>query len=213
MKKHTNKIRLICLAIGVILILYPIISNYIYKLTQTMAITNYQSEVTSMKKKEKEELKNKYKKYNKAIFENTSSNVNLLNLGEIIGYIEIPKINVKLSIYEGTTTDILSKGVGHLENTSLIGEENTHCVLVAHTGLAKTKLFDDLDKLSLKDVFYITMLDNTYYYEVDQIKVVNPSDTEDLKVVENKEYVTLVTCTPRYINSQRLLVRGKRVKE
>lgn len=135
-----------------------------------------------------------------------------LNLDKAMGYINIPKINVYLTIYHGTGDSVLEVGIGHLENTSLpVGGEGTHAVLTGHTGLVKQKLFDDIHKLEIKDKFYIYVLDQKLTYEVDQIKVVEPSDESDLKIVEGQDYVTLVTCTPYGVNSHRLLVRGKRV--
>ena len=130
-----------------------------------------------------------------------------------MGYINIPKINVYLTIYHGTGDSVLDVGIGHLENTSLpVGGPGTHAVLTGHTGLVRQKLFDDIDKLEIKDKFYIYVLDEKLTYEVDQIKVVEPSDESDLKIVEGQDYVTLVTCTPYGVNSHRLLVRGKRIE-
>ena len=208
-----KKTKIILIIIGIGLIIYPILSNVIYKITQTTAITNYDAQIVTMNEEEKEEIKEEYKKYNEEILENASSEVDLLKVGEIIGYISIPKLDINLGIYEGTSKDVLQQGVGHLKNSSIPGEKSTHCVLAGHSGLAKATLFDDIDKLVNGDIFSITILDNTYYYEVDQIKTVEKEDTKDLKIIKNKEYVTLVTCVPRYINSHRLLVRGKRVKD
>ncbi len=130
-----------------------------------------------------------------------------------MGYIEISKINIKLPIYQGTSEEVLSRGVGHLDYSSLpVGGENTHTILTGHRGLPSAKLFTDLDKLSEGDLFYIHSLDKVLAYKVDQIKVVLPYETDDLKIVENKDYVTLITCTPYGVNTNRLLVRGERVE-
>ena len=129
-----------------------------------------------------------------------------------MGYIEIPAIDVQLMIYHGTDAEVLAKGVGHLQGTSLpVGGTGTHCVLSAHTGLNDKKLFTDLDQLKNKDVFYIHVLGDTLAYQVDSIKVVEPTNTDDLKINANEDYCTLVTCTPYGINSHRLLVRGTRI--
>ncbi|MGL6199068.1 MAG: class C sortase [Lachnospiraceae bacterium] len=129
-----------------------------------------------------------------------------------MGYIQIPEINVKLAIYHGTSTEVLDKGVGHLENTSLpVGGTGTHAVLSAHTAYAKAELFNNLVDLEEDDVFYLTILDQILEYQVDQIKVVKPEDTGDLLINVEEDYVTLVTCTPYGVNSHRLLVRGTRI--
>lgn len=132
---------------------------------------------------------------------------------EIMGYLEIPKINVKLAIYHGIGTEALENGCGHIEGTSLpIGGVGTHSVLSAHRGLPSAKLFTDLDQLEIGDLFYITVLDEKFAYKVDQILTVLPEETEDLAIEEDKDLVTLVTCTPYGVNSHRLLVRGERTE-
>lgn len=130
-----------------------------------------------------------------------------------MGYLEIPSIDVKLMIYHGTTEDVLQKGVGHLQGSSLpVGGTGSHAILSAHTGLNSKKLFTDLGQLEIGDQFYIHVLGEVLAYQVDQIKVVTPDDTEDLKINADQDYVTLVTCTPYGINTHRLLVRGTRVE-
>lgn len=136
----------------------------------------------------------------------------LLDLGGIIGTLEIPKIQVNLPIYHGTGDKALSEGVGHLKGTSLpVGGSGTHAVLTGHRGYSGAKLFTDLDKLVMGDRFYLHVLEQTLTYEVDQILTVEPDQTEALKIEPDQDYVTLLTCTPYQINSHRLLVRGKRV--
>jgi len=139
----------------------------------------------------------------------------LLNPKEdgVMGYIKIPKIDVEIPIYHGTSNKVLQKGVGHFENSSLpVGGESTHSILSAHRGLPSSRLFTDLDQLEEGDMFYIYVLDKVLAYRVDQIKVVEPSNIENLKIVDNEDYITLVTCTPYAINTHRLLVRGTRVE-
>ena len=134
------------------------------------------------------------------------------NENGLIGYIDIPKINVYLPIYHGTSLDVLSKGAGHLENTAFpVGGESTHSVISAHTAFPTETFFDYLTDLEEGDMFFIHVLNQTLQYEVDQIKVVLPDNTKDLHVIKGEDYVTLLTCTPYSINTHRLLVRGHRV--
>ena len=139
--------------------------------------------------------------------------MNLLNVSKdgMMAYLQIPKIDVKLPIYHSTNNGVLQKGVGHMEGSSLpIGGTSTHAVLSGHRGLPNSKLFTDLDKMKVGDIFYISVLGDTLAYEVDQIKTVLPSQTDDIEIVDGEDYVTLVTCTPYSVNTHRLLVRGKR---
>ncbi len=130
-----------------------------------------------------------------------------------MGYIVIPKISVNMPIYHSDDEDVLSIGVGHMENTSLpIGGNSTHCVLSGHTGVPGTKIFTDLTEMEVGDRFYVKTLDDILCYEVDQIKVILPNDTRDLVIIPDRDLVTLLTCTPYGVNSHRLLVRGTRVE-
>lgn len=132
----------------------------------------------------------------------------------VMAYLEIPKLSINLPIYHGTDTEILEKGIGHLPETSLpIGGDSTHAVLSGHTGMKDARMFTDLNQMSEGDCFYIHIYENTLCYQVDQIKTVLPTNTEDLQITEGKDYVTLMTCTPYGVNSHRLLVRGIRVKQ
>ncbi len=134
-------------------------------------------------------------------------------MGESLGYITIPKIDVNLPIYEGTSDDVLVKGVGHLEGSSYpLGGAGTHSVLTGHRGLAEAVLFTDLDKLGEGDRFYLHIMDEVLAYQVDQVKVVEPENTEDLEIIPGGDYCTLITCTPYAINTHRLLVRGERTE-
>ena len=131
----------------------------------------------------------------------------------IMGYIDIPSIKCSLPIYHGTEESVLQNAVGHIEWSSLpVGGEGSHCVLSAHRGLPSAKLFTDLDKLDIGDVFTLRILDEILTYEVDQILIVEPKETEDLHIVQGQDYCTLLTCTPYGINSHRLLVRGHRIE-
>lgn len=133
------------------------------------------------------------------------------NGDEVMGYLEIPKIKVKLVIHHGVSEAVLEQGIGHVEGTSLpIGGESTHSVLAGHRGLPSAKLFTDLDQMETGDVFYITVLNQQIQYQVDQIKVVLPDQAGELKIEPGKDYVTLLTCTPYGVNTHRLLVRGER---
>jgi sortase A len=132
---------------------------------------------------------------------------------DMIGYLKIDRIGVELPIYHGTSDNVLNKGVGHLEGSSLpVGGENTHCVMSAHRGLPSAKLFTDLDRLEKGDTFQIIILDQVLTYQVDQIKVITPTEVADLQIIEGGDYCTLFTCTPYGINTHRLLVRGVRIE-
>jgi sortase A len=131
----------------------------------------------------------------------------------MIGYLEIDRISVELPIYHGTSDAVLNKGVGHLEGSSLpVGGENTHCVMSAHRGLPSSKLFTDLDRMEIGDTFRIVVLDQILTYQVDFIKIIEPTDVEDLQIIDGGDYCTLFTCTPYGINTHRLLVRGVRIE-
>ena len=135
-----------------------------------------------------------------------------LTVGGVMAYVDIPKINVYLPVQHGTDADTLERAVGHVVGTSLpVGGSSTHAVLSAHSGMASSKLFSDIDQLAVGDVFYIHVLGDTLAYKVDAINTVLPTDTRLLQIEDGKDYVTLVTCTPFGVNTHRLLVRGYRV--
>lgn len=217
---------IILFIIGIFLISYPFFSNLINLFHQTKVIKNYREEVDKLSEDKKQEMMEKATKYNDelerdnyidvSLNENKNqdapSYLNLLDLGEAMAYIVIPKIDINLPIYHGISEDVLQNGVGHIESSSLpIGGKSTHCVLTGHTGIARGKIFDNINQLVIGDLFYISVLGNILAYKVDDIKIVEPSDTEAIRIEEDKDYVTLVTCTPYMINSHRLLVRGERV--
>lgn len=196
-------------------LLYPSFSNYINNKFAVSTISDYTEKINNVKNEEVDDLIKNINKYNYDLFNGTAENElpEYLNIheGDVLGYIEIPSINIKLPIYYGTSVDILKKGVGVLDGTSLpVGGENTHSVLSAHTGLANQKLFTDIDKLKDGDVFYLHILKKDLAYKVDQIKVVHPDEIDELKISDDKDYVTLLTCYPYGINTERLLVRGER---
>lgn len=196
-------------------LLYPSFSNYINNKFAVSTISDYTEKINNVKDEEVDDLIKNINKYNYDLFNGTAENElpDCLNIheGDVLGYIEIPSINIKLPIYYGTSVDILKKGVGVLDGTSLpVGGENTHSVLSAHTGLANQKLFTDIDKLKDGDVFYLHILKKDLAYKVDQIKVVHPDEIDELKISDGKDYVTLLTCYPYGINTERLLVRGER---
>ena len=196
-------------------LLYPSFSNYINNQFAVSTISDYTEKINNVKDEEVDDLIKNINKYNYDLFNGTAENQlpDYLNIhqGDVLGYIEIPSTNIKLPIYYGTSVDILKKGVGVLEGTSLpVGGENTHSVLSAHTGLANQKLFTDIDKLKDGDVFYLHILKKDLAYKVNQIKVVHPDEIDELKISDEKDYVTLLTCYPYGINTERLLVRGER---
>ena len=196
-------------------LLYPSFSNYINNKFAVSTISDYTEKINNVKDEEVDYLIKNINKYNYDLFNGTAENQlpDYLNIhqGDVLGYIEIPSINIKLPIYYGTSVDILKKGVGVLDGTSLpVGGENTHSVLSAHTGLANQKLFTDIDKLKDGDVFYLHILKKDLAYKVNQIKVVHPDEIDELKISDEKDYVTLLTCYPYGINTERLLVRGER---
>lgn len=227
-EKLSFLIFVIMIILGIAIILYPVISNHLSKINYQEIIDNYDFKVAKQKNSYNEQLVNEARKYNSSltslnitdVFQNqigqsSSEYFSVLNVDNngMMGYISIPKIDVKIPIYHGTSSDILQKGVGHLEGSSIpIGGENTHTVLSAHRGLPSSRLFTDLDQLKVGDTFYIHILDEVLAYRVNQVLVVEPSDIDFLQIVKGKDYVTLVTCTPYAINTHRLLVRGERIE-
>ena len=213
------------LAAGVGLLLYPSVSNYWNSFHQTKAIANYADEVANMENEEYDRIWQQAVAYNESLKgrqnqyllsdEQRKEYESLLDVTGtgIMGYIEIESIGVSLPLYHGTGDAVLQIAIGHLDWTSLpVGGEGSHCVVSGHRGLPRAKLFTDLDKLTVGDLFVMRILDEVLTYEVDQILIVDPHVTEDLLIEDGKDYCTLVTCTPYGINSHRLLVRGHRVE-
>ena len=225
MRKHLSTIVLvILLLIGLSLLLYPTVSDYWNSFHQTRAIATYAENVAALDNASYDAIWDAARQYNRNLCSRSNSFLlseeqkaeykSLLDISGqgVMGYIEIPEIDVSLPIYHGTEDPVLQVAVGHLEWTSLpVGGESTHCVLSGHRGLPSAKLFTDLDQLAEGDTFILRILDETLTYEVDQIRTVEPYELDDLGIEEGKDYCTLVTCTPYGINTHRLLVRGRRV--
>lgn len=223
----SGAILIFLLALGITL--YPLISNWYNERHQSEIHTQYQEIIQQVDNSDLVKAKELADEYNAAILPGTQlseafSQEALLWASEdyehqlnvtgdgIMGYVEIPLIQVNLPIYHGTDSDALDAGIGHLLGTSLpVGGMNTHSVLTAHSGMANQKMFSDLDKLEQGDVFYLQVLGETLAYQVDQINTVLPHDTTYLGITEGEDFCTLVTCTPFGVNTHRLLVRGTRI--
>ena len=225
MRQHKTVIFLtLGFLVGISLLLYPAFSNYWNSKTQSRAIVDYESVLEHLKPEDYSAMFQAAYDYNRALYETDYPLMDYEEIpgyydtltlpgSSIIGYVKIDKIGVELPIYHGTSDEVLNVGVGHLEGTSLpVGGENTHSVMSAHRGLPSAKLFTDLDRLEPGDTFQITVLDQVLTYQVDQVKVITPTEVEDLLIAEGKDYCTLFTCTPYGINTHRLLVRGIRIE-
>lgn len=216
--------------IGLSIFLYPIVSNLFATTAHQSIIKTYNETIEKTDKARLDQEKAKVDQHNQELINSDLNYVDpfsednpkeeseaisyydALNLGPIIGSVEIPIINVDLPIYHGSSEDVLSKGAGHLENSSLpSGELGTHSVITAHRGLPTSKMFRDLNDLKIGDQFYIHVLDEIVAYEVDTINMVLPSETDWLKIEENSNQMTLLTCDPYMINTHRLLVTGHRI--
>jgi sortase A len=234
MKKRITTIAIVILMLsGLSLLLYPLVANIWNNYRQTKLISTYENTVNLAAENgdiDYEEELARANAYNDALLpsilpdsfataeaaeEEDESYLACLNLAGdgIMGYVQIPEIGIKIPIFHTTDDDVLQIGAGHLEGSSLpVGGESTHAVISAHRGLPSASLFTDLDKLKIGDCFFLNILDETLAYEVDQILVVEPEETEALAVVDGEDLVTLLTCTPYAVNTQRLLVRGHRVE-
>ena len=222
-------LRIVGLMIGAGILFYPTISSRWNKYRDAMLISDYTRTVNNYSEDQYKDVFVAAKAYNDqhlsnyimdAFDESTEDYIlthpydTLLNpMGDyVMGYIEIPKIDLRLPIYHGVGTEALEKGAGHIEGTSLpIGGPGTHAVLSGHRGLPGRKLFTDLDLIKEGDQFYLQVLNETLAYEVDQILTVMPHESEALDIVPGEDLVTLVTCTPYGVNSHRLLIRGHRI--
>ena len=225
MRKHKTAIFLtIGFLVGICILLYPAISDYWNSKTQSRAIVDYETYLKDLKPEDYTAILNDAHAYNKALYQTNFPLVDYpqvpgyndtLRVAEssMIGYLKIERIGVELPIYHGTSDEVLNKGVGHLEGSSLpVGGENTHCVMSAHRGLPSSKLFTDLDRVELGDTFQIMVLNQVLTYQVDFIKVIEPNDISNMQIIEGGDYCTLFTCTPYGINTHRLLVRGIRIE-
>ena len=226
MKNHRSTILLILiLLIGLSLMLYPSFADWWNSFHSSRAIASYEEQVANIDDAQYEELWDAARDYNQSLLHRPNDFIlsdeqqeiykSLLDFGGngIMGYIEIPVIDVMLPIYHGTKESVLQIAVGHLDWTSLpVGGAGSHCVLSGHRGLPSARLFTDLDKLKVGDVFMLHVLNEILTYEIDQILIVEPQDTDPLLIEPGKDLCTLITCTPYGINSHRMLVRGHRIE-
>ena len=223
--KMTNILLILFLIAGLSLLIYPSFSDYWNSFTQSKVIVDYTKQIENLDAEKYDRIISEAVAYNESLIgrrnpyllsdEQKKEYEELLDITGIgiMGYIEIPAISVTIPIYHGTSDAVLQIAVGHLDWTSLpVGGESTHCVLSGHRGLPSAKLFTDLDKLVVGDVFVLRVLDEVLTYEVDQILIVEPDETDELLIEEGKDYCTLVTCTPYGINTHRILLRGHRVE-
>ena len=231
MKKTAKKNRIVVILLivvllaGLSLLLYPFVSDYCNSLHQSRVIAAYMEAVTELDDTAYERWRKEAKAYNASLInkqnrfqpaeEEKAAYEKLLDISGrgIIGYVEVPSINVTLPIYHGTDDEVLQVAIGHIEGSSLpTGGSSTHCVISGHRGLPSAKLFTDLDQLVEGDIFVLRVLDETLTYEVDQIHIVEPDDISLLGIEEGQDLCTLITCTPYGVNSHRLLVRGHRIE-
>lgn len=220
MIKKFFKKDIIIFVIGLALVCYPIVSNFIENSSYHDLIKTYEDEVNNLDDEKKQQIINTANDWNEALYlkqqglsvndQNNYESILNINNG-IMGSIEIPKIDVNLPIYHGTSDDILNIGTGHVEDSSMpIGGINTHTVITGHSGLPSAKLFTRLDELEEKDIFYIYVLDEVLAYEIDKIEIVLP-EKADCTIEDGKDLATLVTCTPYGINTHRLMLTGHRI--
>ena len=224
-------IPILIVLLGFALLSYPFISNYMFEKSAGSTIESYKKQSKTYDQKQKDKAFQEAKEYNEDLTKSavqltdpfkakksdgeTMIYNNILNLDHsgIMGYLEIPCISVNLPIYHGTDAEILERGVGHLAASSIpVGGKSTHSVLTGHTGLSSAKLFTDLTEMKKGDLFFIHVLDKKLAYRVDQINVIRPENTRKLQIIDGKDYVTLLTCTPYGVNDHRLLVRGIRTE-
>lgn len=225
MRKHlSTAILVVLLLVGLALLLYPTVSNYLNERNASQLVAAYDAKVAELSEQDQQSAIAVAEAYNRALAANPDAfsapevlsgydeALDVTGTG-VMGYVTVEKIGVRLPIYHGTSDGVLAIGAGHLEGTSLpVGGAGTHAVILGHRGLPSAKLFTDLDKLEVGDTFSVTVLDRTLTYEVDKISIVLPSDTSLLRVVDGQDLCTLFTCTPYGVNSHRLLVRGHRVE-
>ena len=224
-KKATTFLFILIFLIGLSLLLYPTVSDKWNRYHQSKMIITHAENVDRLSKEECENyLKNAHEfnealrsfpdRWNMTAEEKKQYSEQLISDDtQIISVLEIPKIDLNLPVYHGTSAGVLQEAVGHLEGTSLpVGGEGTHCVLSGHRGLPSAKLFTNLDKLTQGDQFVLYTINEVLTYEVDQVRVVLPTDLSDLAIEEGKDYCTLFTCTPYGVNTHRLMVRGHRIE-
>ena len=220
-QKLFDVIRVIILLVALSVLLYPTVSNYLYEKNSSRAVTSYEESVVGLSGEEQDAMREAAVRYNQKLVgqdaaftdpfsgdtdEVSAEYAELLDVNGtgMMGYIRIPKIDVELPIYHGTSEPVLQVGAGHISTTSLpVGGASTHAVLTGHRGLPSKRLFTDLDQIVEGDIFYLKVLNETLAYKVDQILTVLPHETEALQIAEGEDYVTLVTCTPYGVNTHR----------
>ena len=223
-EQKVNIILCLVILIGIGLLSYPTVSDWWNSFHQTRAVASYAAAVSQMKTEDYDRLFAEADDYNRKLAgtgmkwsmtdEEIQEYNSILDISEngIMGYIDIPRIRQTLPIYHGTDDAVLQIAIGHLAGTSLpVGGDSTHCVVSGHRGLPSARLFTDLDRLTVGDIWTMTVLNRTMTYEVDQIRIVEPEDLSELQIVQGSDYCTLLTCTPYGINTHRLLVRGHRI--
>lgn len=221
-----NKLRTLLFTLGIGIVMFPIVSQISYYVASHQNINQFERTVSKLDTSDIEHRIALARAYNETLSrrpflidpftkkqkEGLKAYARMLEAHEQIGHVTIPSIGVDIPIYAGTAETVLEKGSGHLEGTSLlIGGKSTHAVLTAHRGLPTARLFTDLNKVKKGDTFYVTTIKETLAYKVDAIKVVEPTELDEVKIVDGKDYITLLTCTPYMINSHRLLVRGEHI--
>lgn len=236
-KKKRNKwkrriMSLLIILVGILLLLYPFISNYLFDHRMDGIINTYEKDAELLSEEERLAMLEAARAYNRNLYESPIDITDPFGYGDVqsdaedlyhsllnvdgkgmMCVVEIPKIDVSLPVYHGTTNDVLENGIGHLYGSSLpVGGINTHAVLTGHTGLNRAKLFTDLTELRAGDLFFIEVLSEKLAYEVFDIQVIDPSDVSSLHIREGEDIITLVTCTPYGVNSHRLLVTGQRTE-
>ncbi|KAB8287595.1 sortase [Bifidobacterium ramosum] len=230
-RKLRGLMPLVIIAIGLLVLFYPTISNFLVMKNASRAVTNYDAKVEALSDEQYRQILDVVHQYNARLAAESSGltdalagavdteatdaeYMKLLNVNGdgMMGYLTIPRLKETMPIYHGTSEEVLQVGVGHLERTSLpVGGASTHAALSGHRGLPTAKLFTDLNLMKTGDKFYIKILKDTYAYQVDKITTVLPTDTKELAIEHGKDLVTLITCTPYAVNTHRLLVRAHRV--
>lgn len=230
--KKNNKQRLLGLLIilvGICTMAYPRIANYVNQQFAVKDIADYNTEMAKTEESTIERLISIAKEYNKLLplsypadpFSGDGINYvqqqdyqdfELLQPAVMLGYVEVPSAKIYVPMYYGTSNTVLDKGVGVLENSSLpVGGEGTHAVIVGHNGMASRRIFTDLEDVKEGDIFFVHVLNKDFAYQIDQIKTVLPDEVEELRIIKDSDFVTLLTCTPFGVNDHRLLVRGHRI--
>ncbi len=225
-KKKRNWPFVLIFIIGALVLAYPHISDFYYRVETRSVILEFREESDKISPEELDERLGLARAYNDSLInaisedpysedklaEGRAEYARMLEVKEKLGHVEIPKINIDIPMYAGTSDEVLEMGAGHMEGTSLpIGGNSTHSVITAHSGLPKAKLFTDLSRLEIGDKFYIHNIEGIMAYQVNRVLVIDPADFSELLIVPGHDYVTLLTCTPIMVNSHRLIVRGHRI--